>query len=91
MSDEHNLIFVIARSDSVARDIKDLLEFMEAERVEVVAPGDWAGQLADRTLSAVFVGPDLAGAESARLVAEISDFDPSISIVVVDPRSQAAA
>ena len=91
MSTEIDLILVVAESAELARDIKDLLEFMEAEQVAVAAPGDWRSETGDRRLAAVFVGPDIPGDQSARLLAEIGDFDPAVSIVMVDPRSQVAA
>ena len=91
MSTENDLILVVAESVELARDIKDLLEFMEAEKVAIASPGDWRAEAADGQLSAVFVGPDIPSDKSARLLAEIGDFDPAISIVMVDPRSQVAA
>ena len=75
----------------MAKDIKDLLEFMDAETVETTSPGDWRTQIGDRTISAVFVGPDLRGETSAKIIDQIGELDPTISVVVVDPRSQAAA
>ena len=91
MSTEKDLILVVAESAELARDIKDLLEFMEAEQVTTASPEDWQDKAAEKRLSAVFVGPDIPGNKSARLLAEIGDFDPAVSIVMVDPRSQVAA
>lgn len=91
MSTETDLILVIAESSELARDIKDLLEFMEAETVVVATPADWQSEVGDRRLSAVFVGPDIPGDKRARLLAEIGEVDPAVSIVMVDPRSQVAA
>ncbi len=91
MSTEKDLIMVVAESAELARDIKDLLEFMEAEEVTTASPEDWRDKAAENRLSAVFVGPDIPGNKSARLLAEIGDFDPAVSIVMVDPRSQVAA
>jgi len=90
MDAARNLILVCAGSEATARDIKDLLEFMEAEQVEIVEVGSWREQLKDRQLSAVFAGPDLEPDARERLLREIGAFDPSVSIVVVDPGDDSA-
>lgn len=91
MTSGQNLILVVADKDETARNIKDLLEFMEADTVEIANARSWREHINERRLSAVFVGPDLPSERSIRLLAEIGDFDPTVSIVVVDPRSHAAA
>lgn len=85
MNAARNLILVCAGSEETARDIKDLLEFMEAEPVEIADAGAWRERVGERRLSAVFAGPDLDPEVRERLMREIGRFDPSVSIVVVDP------
>ena len=75
----------------MARDIKDLLEFMDADDVKTTSPEDWQTQVENGRVSAIFVGPDLRRETSASIIDQIGEIDPSISVVVVDPRSQAAA
>ena len=91
MQVEKEVILVIALDEQMARDIKDLLEFMDAEHVETTSPDRWQAQVEERRVRAVFVGPDLPHETSARIIDQIGEFDPKISVVVVDPRSQAAA
>jgi DNA-binding NtrC family response regulator len=91
MGNSSELILVIADDQQMARDIKDLLEFMEAESVEITSPAEWREQIDGRPVSAVFVGPDIPRERSARIIGEIGEFDRTIPVVVVDPRSQAAA
>jgi len=90
MTGAKTLILVVAESDETARNIKDLLEFMEAESVEIANVSSWREHLDQRRLSAVFVAPDLSSERSVKLLSEIGEFDPGVSIVVVDPRSHAA-
>ena len=91
MQTQKELILVIARDEQMARDIKDLLEFMDAEHVETTSPERWQSQVENRRVSAIFVGPDLRRETSARIIDQIGEVDPKISVVLVDPRSQAAA
>ncbi|MDX1482111.1 MAG: hypothetical protein R3315_10560 [Woeseiaceae bacterium] len=90
MKATRQLIIVCAGSEETARDIKDLLEFMDADPVEIADVGSWRDRVGNRQLAAVFAGPDLDQESREQLLREVGEFDPSVSVVVVDPTDEGA-
>ncbi len=78
------LIMVIDSAGAPAQNLKELIEFMDAPRVQISAPDHWRSELGDRRLAAVFLGKDLAGDQIKRLMSDIGELDPNVPIVVVN-------
>lgn len=78
-----HVILVVNRSESAARNLKDLIEFMDTPPVLVAAPQDWQKRLGEQRLDALFVGPDINEIEVDRLLTEIGELDPNIPIIMM--------
>ena len=78
-----SIILVINRGESAARNLKDLIEFMDTPHVKIAAPEEWQTKLGERRLEALFVGPDMTDKELDRLLNDIGEFDPNVPIVML--------
>jgi len=78
-----SIILVINRGESAARNLKDLIEFMDTPHVQIAAPEEWQTKLGERRLEALFVGPDMTDKELDRLLNDIGEFDPNVPIVML--------
>jgi len=76
-------ILVVDQDPSVAENLKELIEFMDAPCVITAMPDDWKARLGDRRLEALFVGPDLSEAEVNVLMDELSQFDPNVPVIMM--------
>lgn len=85
------LIMVIDGGDARGRNLKELLEFMDAPRVAVADPANWRERLGGRRLAAIFIGDDLPQTEFDRLIREVGEFDPNTPIVRVSGDERAGA
>ena len=74
---------VIDPVDGRARNLKELIEFMDAPAVRVANPDNWRSRIGDNRLAAVFLGEDIPRNELDRLITDLGDYDPNISIVLV--------
>lgn len=83
MSGGEHVILVVNRSTSAARNLKDLIEFMDSPPVVIAAPDDWQRRLGQQRLDALFVGPDMTKTEVGKLLSEIGELDPSVPIVML--------
>jgi len=83
MATNEHLIVVIDAEDGRARNLKELIEFMDAPAVCVASPRNWRSQIGDQRLAAVFLGEDIPKKELDRLIADVGDYDPNVSIVLV--------
>ena len=81
---------IVGKSDGIAEQLKELLEFMEAFNAETATIDNWRSRIGDRELLGVFLGSDLTSTESERLVRQLGKYDPNVSIVVVEDRRHAA-
>jgi len=81
-SGEH-VILVVNHSESAARNLKDLIEFMDTPPVLIAAPEDWQRRLGKQRLDALFVGPDMSDTEIDKLLSEISETDPNVPIIMM--------
>lgn len=84
MSSASRLIMVIDDSPDRARNLKELIEFMDAPEVCMATPADWRSALGEQRLAAVFLNDDMAEATMAGLLAEVGKLDPNVPIVMVD-------
>jgi len=79
---EH-VMLVVNRSASAARNLKDLIEFMDTPPVLIAAPDNWQEQLGEQCLDALFVGPDMTDVEVDQLLTDIGKLDPNIPIIMM--------
>ena len=78
------MIMVVDRSGAHARNLAELIEFMDTPRVRTAHPGDWRQRLGECRLEAVFVGPDLSDADIRKLFADVGKLDPNVPIVMLN-------
>ena len=84
MTGVEHVILVVNRSESAARNLKDLIEFMDTPPVVIAAPDDWQSRLGQQRLDALFIGPDMSDNEVNRLLADVGELDPNIPIVMLN-------
>ena len=84
MNGVEHVILVVNRSESAARNLKDLIEFMDTPPVVIAAPEDWQKRLGEQRLDALFVGPDMSETEVSKLLQDVGDLDPNIPIVMLN-------
>lgn len=89
MASKERLIVVIDSVDGRARNLKELIEFMDAPAVCVANPGDWRSRIGDHRLAAVFLGEDIPKEELDRLIGDVGKYDPNVSIVLVGGENHA--
>lgn len=78
------LIMVIDHSETSGRSLKELIEFMDAPRVEFATPRSWREQLGNSRLAAVFISDGVQADERDLLIANIGEMDPNTPIVLVN-------
>lgn len=83
MTSVEHVILVVNRNESAARNLKDLIEFMDTPPVLIAAPDDWRARLGEQRLDALFVGPDMSDSEVTTLLTGIGELDPNIPIVMM--------
>lgn len=83
MANSERLIVVIDPVDGRARNLKALIEFMDAPAVRVANPDNWRTRIGDNRLAAVFLGEDIPRNQLDRLITDLGDYDPNVSIVLV--------
>ena len=84
MTGVEHVILVVNRSESAARNLKDLIEFMDTPSVLIAAPDDWQQRLGEQRLDALFIGPDMSDIEVNTLLQDIRELDPNIPIVMMN-------
>ena len=83
MTGVEHVILVVNRSESAARNLKDLIEFMDTPPVVIAAPNDWRQRLGEQRLDALFIGPNMSDGEVDALMSDIGELDPNIPIVMM--------
>ena len=76
-------ILVVDQDPSVAENVKELIEFMDAPCVITALPDDWKKRLGDRRLEALFVGPDVSDDEVNHLMDDLSQLDPNVPVIMM--------
>ena len=89
MTARERLIVVIDPAESRARNLKELIEFMDAPAVCVASPRNWRSQIGEHRLAAVFLGQDIPKPELDRLIGDVGNYDPNVSIVLVGGEERA--
>jgi len=84
MSSDDRLIMVIDRSIERARNLKELIEFMDAPEVCTATPGNWQAKMGEHRLAAIFLSEDLPTDEMTRLLDKVGAIDPNVAIVLVN-------
>ena len=89
MSGSERLIVVIDAAVDRARNLKELIEFMDAPAVRVAAPDNWQSQIGDQRLAAIFLRNDLPKKELDRIIGAVGKFDPNVPIGLVNEEPHA--
>ena len=89
MSTTDRVIMVLDDSSDRSRNLKSLIEFMDAPSVRTANPASWDSGLNDDPLAAVFIPRDLAEDRLRALLEDIGRRDPNIPIVLFDGESNA--
>lgn len=77
------MMMLVSQGETIAQEIKNLIEFMDAPSVCAATPADWQERIGDARLEAVFVCPDLSDIETRAVVEAVGERDPNIPIVIV--------
>ena len=83
MTASEPLILVIDGSEERARNIKELIEFMDAPRVRIADARNWREQIEQRRVAAIFLGDGLSRSAVERVLEEVGELDPNTAIVRV--------
>ena len=84
MSGDDSVILVINCIEAEAKNLKELIEFMDIPHVRTAAPAEWRRVLGDLRLEALFVGPDLSADEVDTLLVDVGELDPNVAIVIMN-------
>lgn len=84
MTADDRMILVVNHGIPAARNLKELIEFMDTPNVRIAAPDDWRSKLGEHRLEALFVGPDVSDQEVDRLLGDIGEMDPNVPIVMMN-------
>ncbi len=77
------MIVLVNDSASNAKQLKELIEFMDAPQVLVATSLDWQKQVQDQRMEAVFIGPDMADDAVHDVIEGVGKLDPNVPIVVL--------
>ncbi len=83
MSSLDRTILIVDQDPTVAQNVKELIEFMDAPSVITAMPDDWQERLGERRLEALFVGPDLSDDEVNHLLDDLSQLDPNVPVIMM--------
>ena len=85
MASRNSIIMVVNDSIDDARNIKELIEFMDVPEVCTSTPAKWRSNVGENRLDAVFVGPDLSDADVRSVLGDVGDYNPNTPIVMLQP------
>jgi len=83
MTGRNSMILVVNDSIDEARNIQELIEFMDVPKVCTSTPAKWRSTVGDNRLDAVFVGPDLSDKEIRSVLGDVGDYNPNVPIVML--------
>ena len=83
MTGRNGMIMVINDGPDEARNIKELIEFMDVALVCTATPADWRTLVGNKRLDAVFVGPDLSDKNFRSVLNDVGEFAANVPIVVL--------
>ncbi|MEQ8207373.1 MAG: sigma-54 dependent transcriptional regulator [Woeseia sp.] len=79
---DRHLIVVIHEAADQSRQIKELIEFMDAPQVLTATPENWREQIGDRRLAALFVSAGLPKSVQNRIFDGVAAIDCNVPLVV---------
>jgi DNA-binding NtrC family response regulator len=89
MTSRNGIIMVVNDTPDDARNIKELIEFMDVPQVCTSTPDNWRSLVGGHRLDAVFVGPDLSDKDFRSFLDDVGEFDPNVPIVILsEPTAQ---
>lgn len=83
MTGRDGIIMVVNDAPDEARNIKELIEFMDVPKVCTATPANWRAQIGKKRLDAVFVGPDLSNKDFRSFLDDVGEFAANVPIVVL--------
>lgn len=87
MTGRDSIILVVNDSIDEARNIQELIEFMDVPKVCTSTPAKWRSMVGENRLDAVFVGPDLSDKEIRSVLGDVGDYNPNVPIVMLHQTS----
>lgn len=84
MSVSRRTILILGEDPLMSDHVKELVEFMDTPHVITAMPADWKARLGDSRLEAMFVNPELSSETVCDVLRELSEFDPNVSIVMLE-------
>ena len=89
MVTKERLIVIIDPVVERARNLKELIEFMDAPAVRVASAHDWRSRIGKCRLAAIFLQEDIPQVDLDRVIGDVGKYDPNISIVLVGGQERA--
>ena len=83
ISRNESIVMIVNRSGAAADNLKELIQFMDAQHVCAASPTEWQKELGARRLEAVFVCPDLSDGDIRGVLDDIGTLDPNVPIVMM--------
>lgn len=83
MTSRNSIIMVVNDSPDEAKNIKELIEFMDVPQVCASSPSKWRSLVGDRRLDAVFVGPHLSDKDVRSVLGDVGDYNPNVPIILL--------
>ncbi|MEX2257870.1 MAG: hypothetical protein WD672_04100 [Woeseia sp.] len=78
------LFMIVDDAPARAENLKELIEFMDVPQVQVVAADNWPADVGDRRLAAVFLSDTLDQDKLRKVISDVGELDPNVSIVLVN-------
>ena len=89
MVGRNSIIMIVNDSPDEARNIKELIEFMDVPQVLTSTPSNWRSRLGDQRLDAIFVGPQVTDSDIRSVFGAIGEYNPNVPVVVIGPAGSA--
>ena len=83
MATSEPMIMVVDSAIDRARNLKGLIEFMDAPAVRIADPANWQSQIRDSRLAAIFLRNDIPKKELDRIIGAVGELDQNVPIVLV--------
>lgn len=77
------MIILVNEAESTARQLQELIEFMDTPSVCTATPQNWLERAGDQRLEAIFIGPELSRRDVDAVIEGVGRRDPNIPVVLL--------
>ena len=83
-SETGRTILVVDATRASAKNVCELIEFMDTPSVIAARPSDWRDVLGGRRIEALFIGPTLSDGQVSGVLSELEKIDPNVPVVMME-------